>query len=168
MELQNIATEQEMHQMMIDKGFVLKSQEEVDRIRKERSAAKEKEAQMRAQRQERARQRMEQKLKAAKDGTDTPTGMSVDEMVAQAVQKMKDDGKDVTPDIIRELKEEHSKKARMAYDINDQLDALPDEEQVPDEKARMRKWKEHAWKAAQAKKQQQEEEKESHIVGEEL
>jgi hypothetical protein len=130
-ELQDIATEQEMHQMMMEKGFVLKAPEEVERIKREGAAKKENDEQGRDQRMKRARKRMETRSKAANDG---PADTSPGEAVKEA----------------------------------DDLHSLPDDENTPEQKEKIRQWKEEQWKAAQAKKQALEEAKASERVGVEL
>lgn len=57
-ELQALQTFQEMHDLMLAKGFQLKAAEEVERITRDGDAAFEKDIEGRRQRQEQARQKM--------------------------------------------------------------------------------------------------------------
>jgi hypothetical protein len=77
-ELQSLPTYQDMHDMMLSKGFQLKATEKVARIRQEGDEAFEKDMEGRKKRQERAQQKMEYLKTANPQEASTPKDDVVD------------------------------------------------------------------------------------------
>jgi hypothetical protein len=156
-ELQSISTAEEMHQMMIDKGFRLKSDEEVERIKKEGEATLQKELDAKLKRQERARQKME-KLKAGKNEEgEAASDAKLGEKIKQALKRMQENGVDISAETVRRLEREHNERVRgekkIVADDDDDIDALPEEEQISPEQ--VREWKLKKWKEVQEKRRQE-------------
>ena len=73
-DLQAISTEQEMVDMMLSKGFVYKSQTEIDQLKEQRRIQKEREDERRQQSQERSKQRLLEYQNKLKNGEDEKDG----------------------------------------------------------------------------------------------
>ena len=104
MDLQGIETEAEMIQMMIDKGFRMKPEEEVARIRQAGGEAQKREAEERNERMEEQRRRMESLMQNKARGGD---GAATDSGDVK-------DGK-LNEEAIRDLQMQQWKRAKERY-----------------------------------------------------
>lgn len=144
-ELQSMSTAEEMHEMMLEKGFKLKSPEEVARIQKEGHTAFEKEMEGRRKREERARERRE-KMKSPSAATDRRGSLNaegVTSTIREALKTMEANGVKNNAETVRMLEQEHNNNRRAIFEENE--DSLPDEEQQIS-KEQTREWKLQQWK----------------------
>jgi hypothetical protein len=137
-ELQSMQTAQEMHDMMLGKGFRLKAPEEVDKILVKGNAAFEKEMEEKRKRQERARQKMEH-------GSKTESATTT---IQEELRKMKESGVDITAETVRKLQREHNRRIKLERDEN--FNSLPEEDQIS--KEQMKEWRMQQWKRFQEQK----------------
>jgi hypothetical protein len=146
-ELQSIQTAQEIHEMMLGKGFRLKAPAEVDRILAEGEAGFQKELEEKRKREEKARQKMEN-LKTRSKGE----GLNTESMAAttrEALERMKKSGREITPESARKLEQQHNQ--RLKLERNENIDAPPTEEQTSINE-KMRQWKQQQWKRFEEKR----------------
>ena len=130
-ELQTIPTADEMHALMVEKGFQMKPEEEVTEIKKKAEEQMEQELEARRQREERARQRVEERRKAKEEGG------GVDDQK----EKMREQARNLLKDM---------KLQDVVKTSGIDIDALPEEDQITPEQ--MKELKRRQWQAAKDKR----------------
>lgn len=146
MDLQAFPTEAEMHGMMLEKGFILKSDEEVARIKRTRHEERETENAAREKRKEMEHKRMLERLKKY-DGGEKTVGDD---------DKKKDSEEAVT------------KGVKKLPDLDFDIDSMDDSLSVEEKAARVRELKRQKWNKELERRRKEEEAAGMAAVGDEL
>lgn len=145
-----------MHQMMLEKGFKLKSPEVVAELQKQADDSFNKNMERRKRRENRSRQKLENLKTVLKSGEETSNMDGVGAVIREALKKMEDNGVEITAEKVRKLEQEHNGMAWKGNQevVDENIDELPEDEQIS--KEQMRQWKMQQWAKAQEKRKEEE------------